>query len=292
MKRTFPAVSISLLVSLLIVTTISGCATGKTRHATSTVDYLYPNTKDPVVTPGIPVLTLPMRVGIAFVPGGGERDEGRGLLRGFRKSSSFVLTESKKIELMQEVAKHFKKYPYVKDIEIIPSTYLTPRGSFANLEQIRTMYGVDVVALLSYDQVQFTDEGMLSLTYWTIVGAYVIPGEKNDTHTMLDAVVYDIKSRKMLFRAPGTNHIKGKATLVNLSEKLRANSEEGFNEAAKSMVTNLDQQLALFKEKVKERPAEYKVVHSPGYSGGGSLDLLVLVLVFVLGGLFLWQRRA
>jgi rhombotail lipoprotein len=207
------------------------------------------------------------------------------------RGQSFILTEKKKTDLMQEVANHFKKYPYVKDIEIIPSAYLTPRGSFTNLDQIRTMYGVDVIALLSYDQVQFTDEGMLSLTYWTIVGAYVVPGEKNDTHTMLDAVVYDIKSRKMLFRAPGTNHIKGKATLVNLSEELRANSEEGFNGAAKEMITNLDQQLASFKEKVKERPAEYKVVHSQGYSGGGSFDLITLAMLVGLGGYFLWMRR-
>jgi rhombotail lipoprotein len=132
---------------------------------------------------------------------------------------------------------------------------------------------------------------MLSLTYWTIVGAYVVPGEKNDTHTMLDAVVYDIKSRKMLFRAPGTSHIKGKATLVNLSEELRANSEEGFNGAAKEMITNLDQQLASFKEKVKERPAEYKVVHSQGYSGGGSFDLITLAMLVGLGVYFLWMRR-
>ena len=289
MKRTIPAGSPSILVSLFTGVAVTGCATGQTRHATSTVDYLYPNTKDPIVTPAIPVLTLPMRVGIAFVPGDGGGNYGRGLLA--VRNQSFILTEKKKMDLMQEVANHFKKYPYVKDIELIPSAYLTSRGSFANLDQLRTMYGIDVVVLLSYDQVQFTDEGMLSFTYWTIIGAYVVPGERNDTHTMLDAVVYDIKSRKMLFRAPGTHHIKGKATLVNLSEKLRANSEEGFNEAAKSMITNLDQQLAVFKEKVKERPEEYKVVRTSSYSGGGSVDLLVLAMVFGLGGFFLWKRR-
>ena len=289
MKWTIPAVSLSILVSLFTVISVNGCATGQTRHATSTVDYLYPNTKDPIVTPDIPVLTLPMRVGIAFVPGDGGGNYGRGLMG--PRNQSFILTEKKKMDLMQEVANHFKKYPYVKDIELIPSAYLTARGSFANLDQIRTMYGIDVIVLLSYDQAQFTDEGMLSLTYWTIVGAYVIPGERNDTHTMLDAVVYDIKSRKMLFRAPGTHHIKGKATLVNLSEKLRADSETGFNEAAKSMIANLDQQLVLFKEKVKERPAEYKVVRTSGYSGGGSFDLTALAMVLGLGGYFLWKRR-
>jgi len=202
-----------------------------------------------------------------------------------------MLTERKKQDLMQEVANHFKKYPFVKDIEVIPSAYLSPRGSFANLDQIKTMYGVSVIVLLSYDQTQFTDEGALSLTYWTIVGAYLVSGEKNDTHTMLDAVVYDIPSRKMLFRAPGTSLVKGSATPVNLSEQQRADSEAGFERAAKEMIVNLDEQLSAFRERVKERPTEFKVQTSSGYRGGGALDASILVLVAVLGGGFLWMRR-
>ena len=267
-----------------VILTVTGCATGRQRHnAASVVDFLYPNTKDPVVTPGIPVLTLPLRVGIAFVPGSG-----------YAYSSRSALTENQKMELMKQVADHFKKYPYVKDIEVIPSAYLRPKGSFANLDQIRTMYGVDVVALISYDQVQFTDQDFLSLTYWTIIGAYVVPGEKNDTHTMLDTVVYDVKSRKLLFRAPGVNHIKARATLANLSEQLRIDSGTGFNTAAKQMIENLDQQLALFRDKVKERPTEYKVVRTPEYTsrtGGGAVDEFLLALLVVMGVGFLWMRR-
>ena len=266
MKRKSISLLIACLASLPIIALMSGCsvATGSTKHVTSTVDYLYPNMNDPIVKPGIPVLALPLHVGIAFVPGEGGGNYGRGLpkfnVHSPASDSVFVLTEQKKTALMQEVADHFRTYAFVKAIEIIPSAELTPRGSFADLDRIRTMHGVDVIALLSYDQAQFTDEGLLSLTYWTIVGAYVIPGEKNDTHTMLDAVIYDIKSRKMLFRAPGTSHIKGSATPTNLSEQLRADSDKGFTEAAKSMIINLDEQLARFKEKVKENPTEYKVI--------------------------------
>jgi len=296
MKRTDGFVLIGLLVALLIVEGAGGCATGETRHVTSAVDYLYPD-KDPVVAPGIPVLNIPLRIGIAFVPGSGKSE-----VRSRRTSGEFlpsqsgnlVLTEKQRMDLMQEVANYFKKYAFVKDIEIIPSAYLKPHGSFTNLDQIRTMYGVDVIALLSYDQVQFMDQGAISLTYWTIVGAYVIPGQRNDTHTMLDAVVFDIKSRKMLFRAPGTSHIQGNATPVNLSEQLRADSDKGFSAAAKEMITNLDEQLTLFKEKVKERPAEYTVVSSPGNSGtgigGGSFDLIMLLLILCMGGSFIWIR--
>ena len=291
MKHTGVRPLVVFAASILVVSLFGGCATGTTKHATSVVDYLFPNTTDPVVTPGIPVLTLPLRVGIAFVPSDSAKG---GDYRAFR-GGGLALTEKRKLDLMNEVADRFKKYPFVKEIEIIPSAYLRPGGSFANLDQIRTMYGVDVIALLSYDQVQFTDKGLLSLTYWTIVGAYIVPGEKNDTHTMTDAVVYDIPSRKMLFRAPGMSLVKGSATLVNQSEELRADSGQGFDDAAKDMIVNLDDQLTHFKEKVKERPEEFKVVHSPGYTGsgrgGGSIDLISLILLAGLGGYFLWMQK-
>ena len=281
------------LLSLII----AACAT-TTRNATSVVDYLYPDSNK-AETPSVPVLTLPLRVGIAFAPGN-QSVSSSGTARpvrplSLRSGGQFMLTEKKKQDLMQEVANHFKKYPFVKDIEVIPSAYLSPRGGFANLDQIKTMYGVSVIVLLSYDQTQFTDEGALSLTYWTIVGAYLVRGEKNDTHTMLDAVVYDIPSRKMLFRAPGTSLVKGSATPVNLSEQQRVDSQEGFESAAKEMIANLDVQLSAFREKVKERPTEFKVQPSAEYrGGGGALDPSMLVLLVVLGGGLLWtrQRRA
>lgn len=260
---------------------LAGCATTRERHAlSSVVDFLYPDTKEPVVAPAVPVLTLPLRVGVAFVPS--------------KAHGSTVLTEQRKTQLLQQVADHFRQYPFVRDIAIISSAYLRPQGGFPNLDQIRTAYGIDVVALVSYDQIQFTDEGDLSLTYWTIVGAYDIAGEKYDTQTMLDTVVLDIKSRKMLFRAPGTSHVKASATLINVSEQLRHDSASSFDEAAKQMIVNLDQQLVQFKEKVKQRPDEYQIVRSasyPGPAGAGSLDFAWLVLLLALAGAQLWRGR-
>lgn len=251
----------SFLASAFLVALTSGCAAvGSTKHATSVVEFLYPDKESPIVKPDISELNLPLRVGIAFAPGeGGGTYGGNNFITG-KMGGEFIFSEEKKIALMKEVADHFKQYSFIKDLQIIPSTDLAPRGSFANLDRIRTVYGVDVIALLSYDQAQFTDEGVASITYWTLVGAYVVPGEKNDTHTLMDAVVYDIKSRKMLFRASGTSHTKSNATPVNLAGKLRADSESGFDKAAKDMIVNLDEELARFREKVKENPAEFKVV--------------------------------
>jgi len=258
------------MMLLAVMVTVSGCAGlvegKKTRETSSVVDYLYPNKSDATDKPTIPRLTLPINVGIAFVPGGN------------RRYAKHELDAALKRKLMERIADNFRQYKFIKNIEIIPTPYLRPGGSFDNLDQIKTMYGVDVMALLSYDQVQYTDEGLLSLSYWTIVGAYIFKGEKNDTSTMIDAAVYDIASRKMLFRAPGISQVKGSATFVNQSEELRADSRKGFELAADDLVVNLKAELERFKQKIKERPEEVKVIHSSGYSGGGgAMDLLLLV---------------
>lgn len=269
------------VVSILVMVTLAGCmgfyGNRKTRYRSSVVEYLYPK-KDVQEVPSIPRLSLPLRVGVAFVPESGGVSNSR-------------LSEKEKMDLMDRITTEFRKLPFIKDIEIIPSAYLVTGGGFNNLDQIKTMYGVDVVALLSYDQVQHTDEGLLSLAYWTIVGAYIIQGEKNDTSTMMDAAVYDIAGRKMLFRAPGMSHVKGSATLVNLPEQLRADSSTGFRLASDDLVVNLQTQLDRFKAKVKEKPKEFVVVHRPGYTGGGSIGGAFALLLLSLGGLALWCTR-
>jgi len=272
------AVILPALLALLLV----GCAGQQMRTKSSVVDYLYPEQGSTNVQPGIPRLTLPIKVGIAFVPGSTEA-YGNNYWTGRMKVTA--LTERDKMQLLDKVAAHFEKYDFVKSIEVIPSSYLRPQGSFANLDQIKTMYGIDVIALVSHDQVQFVDEGLLSLSYWTLVGAYVISGEKNDTSTLMDTAVYDIDSRKLLFRAPGVSQVKGSATPVNLSEQLREDAVQGFREATEDMIRNLDLQLERFREKVKQQPEEYQIVHSGG--GGGAAGWLLGILLPAL----LYARR-
>ena len=285
-KKTMKTLKCVVIIGLLgAIAILCGCETFAPRshhRATSVVRFLYPNHSERVESPAIPVLSLPLKVGIAFVP----LEESKTERSGFFPVSDATVTEAQKIALMKEVAKHFEQYPFVKSIELIPSAYLRPEGSFANLDQLRSMFGVDVIALLSYDQVQFTDEGLWSLTYLTIVGAYTVPGEKNDTHTMLDAVVFDVGSRKMLFRAPGISHIRGVASPRDLSVQLREDSKAGFTRAASDLVTNLDFQLGELKERIKKSPEEIKVVAKPGYAGAaavGNVEMIMLAGMVTVG---------
>ena len=279
MSSKYRIISFFIIVSAILF--LTGCFAmhgRQKRYASSVVDYLYPY-RSVIEQPSIPYLSLPLRVGVAFVP-----ESGGGPLAN-------RLSGKEKMDLMKRISSEFRSLQFVKDIELIPSDYLTKGGGFTNLDQIKTMYNIDLITLIAYDQVQHTDEGLLSFSYLTIIGSYVIKGEKNDTNTMVDAVVYDIPSRKMLFRAPGTSHIKGSSTLVNLSEQLREDSLEGFNKASDDLVVNLKDELDSFKEKVKERPQAYRVTHKTGYTGGGSLGGLYSVILLMLGGLALWSGR-
>ena len=251
-------------------------------QGTSVMAYLYPEDAKLVEQVRVPELALPLRVGVAFVPPATIRTGG------YRYANANTPTEQERAALMEKVAKRFRELPYIGKVEHIPSAYLRPGGGFANLDQVRAMFGVDVIALVAYDQVQFTDQNLLSLAYWTIVGAYVVKGEHNDTQTLLDAVLYDISSRSLLFRAPGTSQVKANATAVGLETRLRADSAKGFELATADMINNLEAELAAFRTRIKEQPEQVQITHRPGYSGAGSFGG---GLALVLSGALLWAGR-
>lgn len=135
---------------------------------------------------------------------------------------------------MNSISDHFKTYEFVESITVKLSDYFRQQGSFDNLNQIKHMFNIDVIALVSYDQTSYTDKGFALIAYWTIVGAYIIPAEENSTHTMLDAVLYDIDSRKLLFRTTGGSSVSSKSTLLGLEEQTREDAIEGFEQASSS----------------------------------------------------------
>ena len=278
--------SIRMVGLLALLALLTACAQNVKRYNSSSVAFLYPDNEHVIETPDIPNLRLPLKVGVAFVP---ENDNTPGVHTGhpaaglITGSQDQVIPESEKASLLEKVSQRFEDLAFVQSIEIIPSAYLRPRGGFTNLDQLKILFGIDVIALIAYDQTQFTDEGMASVTYWTLVGAYIVPGEKNATHTMMDAAVYDIDSRSMLFRAPGVSQVKSTATPINLSEQLRQDRVVAFDMAADNLLTNLERQLARFKASIKKHPESVNIVHRAGYSGGGSLGAFWAILCGVIG---------
>ena len=270
-------IRIAPLVSALL---LAACATQRTHETSSSVvQFLYPQGAPASVQQGPVTLTLPVTVGIAFVPPGKASDSHQGPAYYFGGS----LSQTEQYQLLQKVAAHFRKYKFIKSIQIIPQTYLTPGGGWTDLSAVAKMYGVDVIALVSYDQVQTTSEDALSLTYLTIVGAYVIPAEKNITSTFVDTTVFDTASHDLLFRAPGISKVHGRAALMSNGGALEHQSNVGYAKAVDQMIVNLDTALGHFRETVKQEPEAYKLKYRDKDQGGGGAFgpfSLILLLAF------------
>lgn len=237
--------------------------------SSSLVDYLYPNGEVPPDFENvIPQLELPLRVGLAFVPGD--------------QRSGGTISEATRTELLELVKARFVERDYISHIEVIPETYLRSSGGFDGLQQVARLYGVDVMALVSYDQVAAIDDKKSAVLYWTIVGAYLIEGTENDVQTFVDTAVFDVRTRKLLFRAPGADKRESSSTLAETSDVMRETREESFEKAVVEMSNNLVAELDRFETRVDEDPTLANVEWKEGENGGGgaALWLLPLLLVF------------
>jgi rhombotail lipoprotein len=263
----------------------TGCAGmgGSELHRTTNLTAFFNSTPTGSVENKAPaVLSKPLHVGIAFVPADGVTNRTFAYANAgpnyasagangpnYSFPAAQPVAESVKLDLMKQFVGCFSQYPAVQSADLISADYLTPRGGFDNLDRIRATYGVDVVILLSYDQAQFTDEGAMTLTYWTIVGAYMVPAEKIDTKTVLEAAAYDIGSRKLLFRATGEADLKGSSTPVNLSEQLRLESKKSFELAVNHLAAKLEIKIAEFEKTAVATPQAYFIQQKPDKANAG-----------------------
>jgi rhombotail lipoprotein len=265
----------------------SACAVHQRQLKSSALDFLYPEGSE-AIPPTDVTLELPLRVGLAFAPPVNLGAE--------------AFTEDQKLALLERIAGDFRDRDAIRHVEVIPTSYLQSGGSFENLEQLVSAFGIDVVALISYDQFQFSESSRSSWAYWTLIGAYVVKGEKNETRTVMDAVIYDIPSRAMLFHATGQDSDKGRATPVDVNRSLRDESEEGFRRATEDLVANLNDALDGFIEQAAsgtvrgEGTPAVAMVDENGQSvviggGAGSLGAVDLVAGMLLLLPLLGARR-
>jgi rhombotail lipoprotein len=270
----------------LFALALSGCEAmnnlwgGSTRsgESSSVVEFLYPDgAKPPKPTGDVPAIKLPITVGLAFVPG-------RGTALG-------PLSEAQKMALLEQVKSKFTGEDYVTDIVVVPDNYLRGSSGFDALDRAARMYGLDVMALVSYDQLSTSSEKTSSFWYWTVVGAYLVEGTRNEVQTLVDTAVFDIPSRTLLFRAAGTDRVEKDATMVATPQQLRGLQAASFSRAMDDMTVNLQRELDGFKVRVKEHKAPVRVVQSDGGGGGGSWGLGGLGLGLLVAVVRIAQRK-
>lgn len=250
--------------------------TNRTHRGVSSnlVSYLYP--KGELVShknDQLPALNLPLKVGIAFIPES-------------KHDYSFTLTEVEKQKLLARIADSFRKDKAVLSIQIIPEIYLKQGRGFVTLSQVASLYDVDVMALVSYDQVAINELNNFSLAYWTIIGAYIIPGESTEFQTFVDTAVFDIATKKMLFRAPGVHSDHRLHTAIGFEKSNRKMRSDGFASASQKMTENLTKELDAFKIKVKRGEMVKVNYRKGGVSGSdsGSVGWGGIIVLFLLLG--------
>jgi rhombotail lipoprotein len=263
-------------LGLAMIFGLSGCANlacfsscqRHTQNSTSLVEFLYPNGSAPPAQDAQPQLHLPLRVGLAFLPSNGGTEIGP--------------DAAQKEALLQEIRKRFVARKFITEIVVIPDYYLQGKRGFEGLQGVQRLYGIDLMALVSYDQVAHEDDNHWSLGYITIVGAYVLKGTRHDVSTLVDLAVVDPATRSLVLRAGGFDTRHGTVALINENRRLRETATEGFNVATQQMIDHFDSALTAFESDVREGKANVKVVSNrgkPSYGGGGSIDWLALLFL-------------
>jgi rhombotail lipoprotein len=260
-------------LGLLLILGLSGCANlacfsscqRHTQNSTSLVEFLYPDGSAPPAHDAQPQLHLPLRVGLAFLPSNGNTQIGP--------------DAAQKEALMQEIRQRFVSRKFIAEIVVIPDYYLRGKRGFEGLEGVQRLYGIDLMALVSYDQVAHEDENRWSLGYLTIVGAYVLKGSRHDVSTLVDLAVVDPMTHSLVLRAGGFDTRHGTVALVDENRRLRETSAQAFTAATQQMIDHFDSALTAFESEVRDGTANVKVVSNhgkPTSGGGGSIDWLVL----------------
>lgn len=251
---------------ITLLSGLSGCALldgtlcvyscgSQSSRSSSLVGFLYPRGERPPQDTSIPELRVPLRVGLAFLPSSG--------LNG-------ALDESQKQELLEKIRQRFSSRPFVREIVIVPDYYLQGQRGFEGLQGVQRLYDIDLIALVSYDQVTHQDNNSLSLGYMTIVGAYVLKGNRHDISTLVDLAVVDPSTRSLVLRAGGVEQRQGSASLINASHDSRADAQAAFTAATDRLIANFDSELTRFEADVRAGRANVRVVKRTAASSGAS----------------------
>ena len=243
--------------AVVLVLSVSACAELAYTHAggssSSLVEYLYPHNSRPPLQDTVPELRLPLRVGLAFLPARGVAP----------------LDEAHQQQLMERIRQRFSSRPFVSEIVLIPDYYLGKQGGFQGLEGVQRLYGVDLMALVSYDQTLHESNTRWSLGYLTIAGAFILNGDRHDISTLVDLAVVDPGSRSLVLRAGGTDVRHGTATAINEDVASREAQVASFSAATDQMIDHFDTALDRFQSDVRAGKANVRVVHKSNLAGGG-----------------------
>ena len=270
------------IILILVVILLSSCSMfghEKVRHSrtTSLVNFLYPDGKIPDDL-SAPILRLPLRVGLAYIPS---------------IDNNSHIEPRLKLELLNAIKQQFEGRRYIQNIEIIPEMYISNRQNSNQLQQIQQLYQLDVIALVSYDQIVNRKENLLAITYLTIVGNYIFPGSHFNVSTLLDMALIDLNSQRLLFRAAGSHGSKGTTAEAYTRHQYDQHQNEDFAVAMDKLRTQLSFELQSFEKRLRAKDPndEIQVEAKKGYEMAIDSQLLLLLILLVLFKPLITSRR-
>ena len=110
---------------------------------------------------------------------------------------------------------------------------------------MQRLYSLDVIALVSYDQVMHDHQNDWSLGYITIVGAYVLKGDRYDFSTLVDLAVVDPATHSLILSAGGVDTQHGSSSWLTCRAR-HANAAAFSSALPEQMIGHLDRALADF----------------------------------------------
>jgi len=189
-------------------------------------------------------LTPPLRIGVALPPSETAAGPSRaGLPPSVRRVAQSTIPERLRQVLLTRLTTSLQGRAGIGSVDVIPSSYLTAGGGFAELQRAGGAFGYDLVALVSWDQFQFGEGGRESFELGTIAGERSVEGEPNETKTVLDTALFHVASRELVLHATGESSVKSDAS--------RDSAEAGFDAAMKDLLARLDTAAAAFAEQLK-----------------------------------------
>lgn len=253
-----------LLMLLSLTALLAGCAglcpgcQNRPMHtgaSSSLVEFLYPTGTPPAAgLQARPTLPVPLRVGLTFLPA---------------RAGTEAPDPAQREQILGRIAEHFKTRGFIGQIVIIPDYYLQGAKGFAGLAGLERLYGVDVMALVSYDQVGYQDDTRSSLGYLTIVGAYFLHGTRQDVTTLIDLAVVEPNSKALILRAGGVDTRSHNTALVGAATAARNQEHESLDAASAQLIEHFDGALTQLEADIKAGKSDLQVAPVAGRGGGG-----------------------
>ncbi len=244
---------------VLVAVALAGCAhNGRVRESSSmSLDKLIESAKDSRVAHDKSPLSFPASVAILMVPGDGQVTDT--VLHQAAVELKHVLLENKK---------------YIGSVSIVSVFDVNKK---VTLEQVRASYAADIVILIFYNQNQRTmQSGPAALLDAAIIPAFVVPGVKVHTATLIEGVVAHIPSNAVIFRTSGHEERDSYSTSYSEENVAAAASVDSFNAAMVDFGNSLSSTLDKFDQfDHSKAPSMTALVESgseSGSAGGGNSE--------------------